>query len=297
MNRPAAGVPKALPDRSRPTPPASARVVNKGSGRLDTGRGCLMIVTKNNSLSMQRNFKGETMMKKLLAATAVALGTAAVMAAGVASAFADARPVLTVGTAFAPLGLDPSISGNGRAGTMLMPAYEPLVRVRPDGSIVPALAIKWDVSPDFKSVTFTLRDNARFSDGTPVTADAVKNSITYWVHKKGPFSVNLASLTSIDVISPTQVKLNFSEGNPDVLYNLNTYWLAGDIIGPAALKDINSLRSTTDGAGAYVLDPAQTVSGKTYTYLPNKYYYDQAAIRFSKIIIDVIPDANAAIAA
>ncbi|MBV1705934.1 MAG: hypothetical protein KGQ37_01860 [Hyphomicrobiales bacterium] len=236
-------------------------------------------------------------MKKLLAITAGIVGAAALAGSWQVPAYAAAKPVLTVGTAFAPLGLDPSISGNGRAGTMLMPAYEPLVRTRPDGTFVPALATKWVVSPDFKSVTFTLRANAKFSDGTPVTAQAVKNSINYWVNKKGPFSVNLASLTSIDVLGPTEVKLNFSTGNPDVLYNFNTYWLAGDIIGPAALKDVGSLRSTTDGAGAYVLDPAQTVSGKSYTYVPNKYYYDPAAIRFSKIIIDVIPDANAAIAA
>ncbi len=236
-------------------------------------------------------------MKKLLAATASVISAAAIASAACAPAHAAAKPVLTIGTSFAPLGLDPSISGNGRAGTMLMPAYEPLVRTRPDGTFVPALATKWEVSPDFKSVTFTLRDNAKFSDGTPVTADAVKNSINYWVHKKGPFSVNLASLSSIDVLSPTKVKLNFSTGNPDVLYNFNTYWLAGDIIGPAALKNVGSLRSMTDGAGAYVLDPAQTVSGKSYTYVPNKYYYDQAAVRFSKIVIDVIPDSNAAIAA
>jgi peptide/nickel transport system substrate-binding protein len=51
--------------------------------------------------------------------------------------------------------------------------FEPLVRVLPTGSVQGRLASRWDVSPDGRSYNFTLRPNARWSDGTPVTADDV----------------------------------------------------------------------------------------------------------------------------
>jgi ABC-type transport system substrate-binding protein len=49
--------------------------------------------------------------------------------------------------AFVPVSLDPALSGNGRAGMAIGPAYEPLVRVAADGSFRPALANKWEMSP------------------------------------------------------------------------------------------------------------------------------------------------------
>jgi peptide/nickel transport system substrate-binding protein len=51
--------------------------------------------------------------------------------------------------------------------------FEPLVRVLPTGAIQGRLASRWEVSPDGRSYAFTLRPNARWSDGTPVTADDV----------------------------------------------------------------------------------------------------------------------------
>ncbi len=167
---------------------------------------------------------------------------AAVTAArdGPASTCPLARPaqekVLTVGNPFSPLSMDPSLSGNGRAGTHLLPAYEPLVRVTADGSFEPALATAWAMSPDSKSATFTLRQDAKFSDGEPVNAEAVKKSIEYWRTKKGgPFAVNLATVTSIDVVEPYKVRINVSAPNPALLNLFEAYWLAGNIISPKAL--------------------------------------------------------------
>lgn len=42
-----------------------------------------------------------------------------------------------------------------------------------DGNLVPVLAESYEVSEDGKTYTFTLRENAKFSDGTPVTAEDV----------------------------------------------------------------------------------------------------------------------------
>lgn len=48
--------------------------------------------------------------------------------------------------------------------------YSGLMRQLPDGTIVPDLASSYTVSPDGTVYTFTLRPDAKFQDGTPVTA-------------------------------------------------------------------------------------------------------------------------------
>ena len=39
--------------------------------------------------------------------------------------------------------------------------------------IIPALAESWDISPDYKTIVFTLRDGLRWSDGEPLTVEDV----------------------------------------------------------------------------------------------------------------------------
>ncbi|HET9849202.1 MAG TPA: ABC transporter substrate-binding protein [Candidatus Dormibacteraeota bacterium] len=65
--------------------------------------------------------------------------------------------------------------GEATAGSNDLDAllFEPLVRVLPTGAIQGRLASRWDVSPDGRTYSFTLRPNARWSDGSPVSADDV----------------------------------------------------------------------------------------------------------------------------
>ncbi|MEO6796810.1 MAG: ABC transporter substrate-binding protein [Candidatus Dormibacter sp.] len=65
--------------------------------------------------------------------------------------------------------------GGAAAGSNDLDAllFEPLVRVLPNGSIQALLASHWEVSPDQRSYVFTLRSNARWSDGSPLAADDV----------------------------------------------------------------------------------------------------------------------------
>ena len=132
--------------------------------------------------------------------TAIAVGLALI---AIQPVLAQGNKVLTIGSAFSPVSLDPSLSGNGRAGMALVPAYEPLVRVTPDGKFRPALATAWEMAPDSKSVTFTIRTDAKFSDGDAVTADAVKKSIEYFnqaIEKDPTFALAYAGLADYYVV-------------------------------------------------------------------------------------------------
>jgi hypothetical protein len=54
--------------------------------------------------------------------------------------------------------------------------YETLIRIDCQGRAVPALAESWQLDADARTWMLTLRENARFSDGTPVTANDVRAS-------------------------------------------------------------------------------------------------------------------------
>jgi peptide/nickel transport system substrate-binding protein len=51
--------------------------------------------------------------------------------------------------------------------------YDGLTHVDPDGKIIPRLAQSWEVAKDGLSVTFHLKPDAKFQDGSPVTAKDV----------------------------------------------------------------------------------------------------------------------------
>ena len=114
-------------------------------------------------------------------------GTLAV--AGLPSlAQAQARPkdVLVVANEFGPNSLDiQTIGANRPSYGVSWLVYDRLMtygrKTLPDGRVMydrnklePELAESWKIAPDGESVTFKLRKNAKFHDGTPVTAKDVK---------------------------------------------------------------------------------------------------------------------------
>ncbi len=56
---------------------------------------------------------------------------------------------------------------------LAMLIYSGLMKPTPSGTLIPDLASGYEVSPDGLSYTFTIREDARFHDNTPVSADDV----------------------------------------------------------------------------------------------------------------------------
>lgn len=76
--------------------------------------------------------------------------------------------------------LDPAVAFSTNERAIVRPIVDSLVSMDPKtGEIEPWLAESWDVNEDATEVTFHLRDDATFSDGTPVDAEAVKTTFDY----------------------------------------------------------------------------------------------------------------------
>lgn len=70
-----------------------------------------------------------------------------------------------------PATLDPALSTDSVSWSYLIQIFAGLVRLDADLRVVPDLAERWDISPDGRTYTFTIRENARFHSGRQVTAD------------------------------------------------------------------------------------------------------------------------------
>ena len=91
-------------------------------------------------------------------------------AGGERRAFVDSRDT------YDPRSLDPALSTDVPTGRAVSYVFDGLVRFTPDAQVVPALATRWEVSPDGLTYTFHLRPGVAFHDGRAFAARHVVSS-------------------------------------------------------------------------------------------------------------------------
>ncbi len=75
-----------------------------------------------------------------------------------------------------PASLDPAVGNETYANAILHHLFEPLVKEDAEGEIVAAAAKRWETDTDQKVYTFYLREDAKWSDGQPVTSQDFKDA-------------------------------------------------------------------------------------------------------------------------
>jgi len=111
------------------------------------------------------------------AAQAAAVAALAVLAVGCGSD-SDAGgngngvidQVININWGAEPPSLDPGLATDTTSGDVISNIMDPLVKLDKDLQPTPSLAKSWTVSKDGKTVTFELRDDGRWTNGDPVTA-------------------------------------------------------------------------------------------------------------------------------
>jgi peptide/nickel transport system substrate-binding protein len=215
---------------------------------------------------------------------------AACSSSGSAASGSDAaKPVLTMGLTNYTSTLNPAIAGGGDESMPIDLAYAPLTHLEPNGDIGPGLATSWHyIGNTNTEFTFTIRHDARFSDGTPVTASAVKAWLDYaYFTAKGYITSSLA-LKSVDTAGQWTVDLHLSAPNSNMPYLLSEAEMFGFVGSPKVIAHASTLGTETDGAGPYIAVPSQSIAGSVYAFTPNPYYYDRSAVTFSKVVVKII---------
>jgi peptide/nickel transport system substrate-binding protein len=176
--------------------------------------------------------------------------------------------------------------------------YEYMDHFNTDGTFSPWLATSWHYikaparsGRENKDFAWVLRHDARFSDGTPVTAQAVK---TYWDDyelKSQPLFFNVP-VASVEAVGKWTVIFHLK--SPEPIMPLNGWQ------GPASprcVADPSLFKTQSCGAGAYMIDFSRTVAGDHLTLVPNPYYYDKSKQYWSQVVVKFITVASSALQA
>lgn len=149
---------------------------------------------------------------------------------------------------------DPVTSTVGQDVHVLTLAYAALTKQDVDGNAVPALAESWAYNDTGDEVTFTLRPDLSFTDGSPLDAEAVKSSLLRdGDAPDSTIGAQLSVVTDIRVDSPTEVTLLLNQ--PDYQIPLLLAGKTGMIVSPTAVEtDVEGLATKPVGAGPFALD-------------------------------------------
>lgn len=238
-------------------------------------------------------------MKTLLAGTIVA----ALLAGAASKAPAVERGgTLVYGRYADSLFLDPVLNDANVDIWVLSNLYDTLILPTDNGQgLQPGLATKWVVSKDGKTVTLTLRDGIKFSNGRAITAEDVAWSLTRAkTPGNGIWGFLISAIDTVKAVGPKTVEITLKHPDPAILPALTVFNTA---ILPK--KEFEAEPGKTDaekakefaqhpiGSGPFVLKSWER--GATMKLVRNPYYWAKGADGkplpyLDGITFEVVPD-------
>ena len=212
--------------------------------------------------------------------------------------------------------LDPQQATDGTSFEVIADYTDGLMQMDADGQAVPAIAESYDLSDDGLTYTFHLRSDAKWSNGTPVTAadfvfawqravdPAVASEYAYMLSDIGQIK-NAAEIiagkkdkselgvTAVDDVT-LQVELNVPVSYFLSLMYFPTFYPVNEEFFNSCGDTFATSPETTLSNGAFVLDsyePAATAFHLT----KNADYYDAAKVQLSGLSYQVIQDSQQAL--
>ena len=185
--------------------------------------------------------------------------------------------------------LNPASQTNCAWNCMRFGIGECLFKFTDSMEIVPWLAESYEHSDDFMTWTIKIRDDVKFSNGTPLTASKVKDSLD-WVRAEGPNGTSKpgkylsydATVEADDAANTVTIQL------PRADFNLtgNLAYPAMEIIDVSEISDFDN---GVIGTGPYMVNSHTDLVG--YEMVKNPYYYEE--VPYDTVNILFMGDASA----
>jgi len=204
---------------------------------------------------------------------------------------AQGKNVLRMGFADEVLTLDPIKTVYGPDILIQGIMYSRLLRASADRKqLFPGLAASYEISPDGKTYTFKLAD-AKFSDGSPITAEDVAFSYTRMRFQKdsayaGPFT----ALEKTEAVDPKTVVMHLNKTFTPFIQNVEI-WNSG-IVSKAAVEKLgdDKFAQTPVSSGPFRL--VEWKKGDRVILEKNPNYYRPGLPYLDGIEIIYVPDDN-----
>ena len=229
----------------------------------------------------------------LLASAALACGLLLATLIPTTAAAQRTKDSAVLAMTLEPPGLDPTAgAASAIAEIALYNIYETLTKIGSDSRVTPLLAQSWNVAPDLKVWTFKLQQGARFHNGEPFDATAVKFSFERAVDKTSTNKdkATFANIERIDTPDASTVVLQLKNGDPDLLFKLGQ--ATAVIVEP---KSVASNHTQPVGTGPYRLD--NWAKGAAVTLVRWDGYRNARDVKLKRVTIRFISDPAAQVAA
>ncbi len=194
---------------------------------------------------------------------------------------------VTVGIAQDLSNLDPQLAATAGVREVLFNIFEGLVKASPDGSVTPAVASDYELSPDGKTYTFTLREGVTFHNGNQVTAEDVVYSLERCAGSENEGTPLVSAFSNVSVITspdPSHVVVTLAEPSLEFIYSMTAPIIPKDS-GP-------DIASTMVGTGPFCFvsyAPQDSLVMEKY----DGYWNAEKAARLDKVTFKIITDTNA----
>ncbi len=170
--------------------------------------------------------------------------------------------------------------------------YDSLLEYTPDGKAVPSLASAWTIAPDKKSVTITLRTDAHFVDGAPLTAQDVAATLVKAADPKRGKNIypTMSIVADWTVGGEHAITINFKTPVPDREIT--------DLLQSIAVieaKGVAAVETQADGIGPYRV--ANRVVGQSIRLEANPGYWRAGEPVSKEVDIKIFSEDAAATAA
>ena len=157
----------------------------------------------------------------------------------------------------------------------------------------PYLAESWELSPDSRIYTFRLRANARFCDGSPITAEDVKFSIERAMQSDSRVTWTFPASPVVEAVDPRTLRITLSRPNVAFVSYL-TLW--GSAVLSKAYTErvgVQEMGQRPLGSGPFCLE--RWDRGQLIVLRRNPHYWETERPYLDEIQMRVIADENAAV--
>ncbi len=205
---------------------------------------------------------------------------------------AGGPPSGTLGwSTIAPTAWDPVVSAAGNDISNLSLVYASLTRLSPEGEAEPALAEKWDFSKDGLTFDIYMKKGLKFTDGTPVNAEAVKINLERGEHESDSLIIPyLEDIKSIKIDNPYELSLSLK--NKDYVLPLVLGGKVGMMVSPKAIKE-NEKGLATQPVGAGPFELTNYTAPTSATLVRNPGYWDAKEIHLEGVDLKFFTDEQA----
>jgi peptide/nickel transport system substrate-binding protein len=172
--------------------------------------------------------------------------------------------------------------------------YDPLVFQANDGTIVPALAEKWEVSDDGTEYTFYLRQGVKFHNGEDFNADDVIATWEYGKDKTSAWPDRYSVVTDIEKVDDFTIRVKTDGPKPLLLVTMHDFW---SIIPNEYMEKVgvDGFQQAPVGTGPFMF--VEWVKGDRITYKANPNYWRAGQPKIAELVFRPIPESAVRMAA